>query len=523
MPLNDLDKELVGKQYILEAWKRALSTTADPSGGEWYETRATDDSGDTNGDGKIDRSGLYGGLTDTPASELDIKTDEADIGSLGEPDTLDTKTVKNLNGNNPKLTYKRTWEEKATNSITSEAVKGVDNTTKVTVKSSDLLPIGLDLENSTTATFRWSESETESEEVTDTRTIDLTRDNAIEVPEGKVYRLFVMADKTTATIPFEADITVSGVSETWFDEQEDDDTPEDGPGDEDEPNAEFYNWAANAGEVFDWINKYGIGEQSDLYGSDGNGNGLVTSEGEWTIDNTSNITTEVKDVTAEYTNSAKGKPQPILDFSAEEIDGVGMFYALDGSTEQITGTSDDDMFEGTDANEKFFAYGGNDIIKAGGGNDYIRSLKGGINRFYGHDGDDRLEVASKESGNVLDGGKGNDTLISDAPESILSGGKGNDTLISDAPGNILYGSQGIDRYVFGTASDGGLKNIIVDFDLTEGNEETIEFAASSGVGSFEELEQSITEDGLVLSSGGREIVQLTGINTELNADSFEFV
>lgn len=120
------------------------------------------------------------------------------------------------------------------------------------------------------------------------------------------------------------------------------------------------------------------------------------------------------------------------------------------------------------------------------------------------------------------GSDANDTLISNAPETILSGGKGDDTLISNAPGTILSGGEGNDRYVFKTNSDANTISFIEDFELTQDFAETIEFSDSLGICSFEEIQQNITEDGLIISNEGKEIVQLTNVQTKLDASNFIF-
>lgn len=82
----------------------------------------------------------------------------------------------------------------------------------------------------------------------------------------------------------------------------------------------------------------------------------------------------------------------------------------------------------------------------GAGNDTIYAEVAeesvGVNRIYGHDGDDRLQSVGGD-GNLLHGGKGRDVLI---------GGAGGDTFTGDA---------GADTFVFGTGPGG--RDVVTDF------------------------------------------------------------
>lgn len=84
MALQFLDKRLVGA-YIMDAWQNHFDTEIDPADGQWF----------TNGPDN-NHIGLYGGLTDTLASELIF--DESKQIFTPRQKEIKTATFDNLNG-----------------------------------------------------------------------------------------------------------------------------------------------------------------------------------------------------------------------------------------------------------------------------------------------------------------------------------------------------------------------------------------------------------------------------------------
>lgn len=77
----------------------------------------------------------------------------------------------------------------------------------------------------------------------------------------------------------------------------------------------------------------------------------------------------------------------------------------------------------------------------------------GHSELYGGDGHDRLTVTGG-TGNILDGGTGNDTLVGGDGEDRLIGGEGFDT---------LTGGLGADTFVFNVIETGYRRDIVTDF------------------------------------------------------------
>lgn len=115
-------------------------------------------------------------------------------------------------------------------------------------------------------------------------------------------------------------------------------------------------------------------------------------------------------------------------------------------------------------NDTVFGYSGNDAIYGGDGNDRLDGGAGG-DHLYGGAGNDVIRTGNgdnttlvyawwgtawsfitQESWDYVDGGDGDDRIISDGFDA-LHGGAGNDRFILNGVGNILaYGEDGDDRF-----------------------------------------------------------------------------
>ena len=116
-----------------------------------------------------------------------------------------------------------------------------------------------------------------------------------------------------------------------------------------------------------------------------------------------------------------------------------------------------DLIYGGPGIDIFYDAPGDDIIYAGGGNDYITSGRG-ADKLYGEAGDDTISVALQGGGRLIaDGGSGNDSLYArngGGPNQSVTfiGGDGNDTIGLDgfALDNIINAGRGNDTVFLGS-------------------------------------------------------------------------
>jgi Ca2+-binding RTX toxin-like protein len=106
--------------------------------------------------------------------------------------------------------------------------------------------------------------------------------------------------------------------------------------------------------------------------------------------------------------------------------------------------------DGDDALVSTNPTGGMDTLRGGAGNDSLTQLAGQA-VMEGGDGDDRLDASasSNNSWQMLDGGRGNDTLL---------GGAGDDSLVGGEGADVMDGGSGNDSFWAGagdTVTDGG--------------------------------------------------------------------
>lgn len=139
------------------------------------------------------------------------------------------------------------------------------------------------------------------------------------------------------------------------------------------------------------------------------------------------------------------------------IDGLVLFLDppdqhLSPSDITIEGTNGDDVIIGGGLNESILAYDGVDLVHGGDGNDIISSDDGGGDILYGDAGNDWLS-AWNEDENYLDGGTGDDRLLSHKGDDQLLGGSGNDEFVSLGGNNTMYGEDGNDELVGGVDED----------------------------------------------------------------------
>ncbi|MEM8752415.1 MAG: LamG-like jellyroll fold domain-containing protein, partial [Pseudomonadota bacterium] len=168
---------------------------------------------------------------------------------------------------------------------------------------------------------------------------------------------------------------------------------------------------------------------------------------------------------------------------------------------RLVGTHRGDVMDGKRGKDELISLGGDDFIDGGGGGDRIQAGKGEDTLIGGH-GRDML--IGREHSDELYGGLDNDTLKGGSGDDVLFGGKGFDH---------LYGGAGAD--VFGVG--GGLRDVIYDF------QDGIDvIALESPDTNFSQLRmQKLNNDVVVAYDGGTIQFKNTKIG-ELDANDFMF-
>jgi hypothetical protein len=269
MPLTYLDPGTIGTALSC-AWRTHLGTSESPSNdGKWLTNGANNDG-----------IGLYGGLTDSLPASLTLDTDAATTTTTAL--LCDKSDINNLNGlnaidNSVSLSYLASTTTSETHTVTQSVTLGEKFTlelNQVVAKES--------MEFSLSFTFTSTESETNSTTTTQTETTTVP----VYVPAGKVYQAVLTAEVQQITVPYTCVIKVTGTTETWFNNQVNG----------------HYNYSTDAGTAFGWINSDNCaGTDSSSYSDAGNGTGYVTLTGSVTMNQTVNFSSQVTDVTSQYT------------------------------------------------------------------------------------------------------------------------------------------------------------------------------------------------------------------------------
>ncbi|MEP0848546.1 MAG: hypothetical protein HRF50_17210, partial [Phycisphaerae bacterium] len=103
----------------------------------------------------------------------------------------------------------------------------------------------------------------------------------------------------------------------------------------------------------------------------------------------------------------------------------------------------DDVLEGSRGDDSLIGGGGDDTLIGGRGDDLLDG-GGDDDKLIGGSGNDRLDGGSGED--TLTGGSGNDILVGGTGRDNIRGGSGNDTLDGGAGNDDLRGGSGNDRF-----------------------------------------------------------------------------
>ena len=202
----------------------------------------------------------------------------------------------------------------------------------------------------------------------------------------------------------------------------------------------------------------------------------------------------------------------------------------DSGSDELRGSTDDDIIEGTEGNDTISAFDGNDLINGNAGVDFINA---GLGDDTVNGGDNRDTIEGRAGDDILNGDAGNDTIEGGAGDDTIDGGYGSD---------VIRGGRGDDE-IFG-----GFGARLIDDELVpatdktdiirgEGGEDTLYIWGGGGlaVGGIDDDDNAIPDekDTLVLVTGEAELRDDQGTtdfyalailddDTETRATSTEF-
>jgi hypothetical protein len=276
MALQYLDTRLVGA-YIVDAWQNHFNTEQDPADGQWF----------TNGPGN--NGGLFGKLTDGLASELVFDASKQVFTT--RLFSADSNIVDNRNGLQSKVSTTLTYQYSDSSSVTHSTTSGlkVGSSLKITNKTTLGVPATganettVEVAFSTEYSYSWTDTNTRTK--TETQTVSRTTD--LVVPKGKVYQQVLTCNKDNLTIPFHADIYLTGKSFACF---------------RNPVNGQKI-WEIDAGALCQWINQFGsAAEASSQYGRDPKQpeRGVIALQGTMSAEQSRNFMVYTLDITDKY-------------------------------------------------------------------------------------------------------------------------------------------------------------------------------------------------------------------------------
>ena len=211
-----------------------------------------------------------------------------------------------------------------------------------------------------------------------------------------------------------------------------------------------------------------------LEGKDGNdtldgGSGIDTMVGgrgndSYTVDNVADVIIELpgEGIDRVVASSDYALPPEIENLTLTGTARVGIGNALDNT---ISDNASDNVLSGDGGNDQIIGGTGNDVLDGGLGNDLLFDTQGinvllggdgddqltGVGTLRGGDGNDSLEGFASVGSNILDGGRGNDTIfvhssstgVSAGDTIIFGNGYGKDTVVESDHGNVVQMLPGI--------------------------------------------------------------------------------
>ena len=186
--------------------------------------------------------------------------------------------------------------------------------------------------------------------------------------------------------------------------------------------------------------------------------------------------------------------------------GNDSLYGEAGSDE-LNGEDGDDILEGGDGDDALSGQHGADTINGGAGNDYIEGFDLDISDAAA----EMEEDAPEDSGNILNGGAGDDQIY---------GWTGNDTLTDGTGSDYLAGGEGTDAFII--IADTGSADSIDGFDVAT---ETIDLSDFPAFAEFGDLSSGISQVGsdTEIDLGDGQTLILYGVTASaLDGDNFVF-
>ena len=172
------------------------------------------------------------------------------------------------------------------------------------------------------------------------------------------------------------------------------------------------------------------------------------------------------------------------------LSGAGNDTVLAGAGDDtINAGTGDDQVDGGDGNDSILAEQGDDTVSGGAGDDTIFGFEGS-DSVSGGDGDDFINTRTSpgtglpDAGypgafpddadptndmDTVDGGNGNDTILTGDDDDLIYGGAGNDSIDAGFDDDVVYGGDGDDTVVAGEGNDyveAGLGNDVIYGDDT---------------------------------------------------------
>ncbi|MGS0742573.1 aerolysin family beta-barrel pore-forming toxin [Glaciimonas sp. GG7] len=262
MALTILDQTKVAT-LLSAMWKKHLKTNLDPANND----RA--DGINHNG------VGLCGGLTDsidnTAIFDMHNKN-YSPTQKLAASSVVDNRNGL-VNSTSVTLSYQFTNTVSTTRSVSSVVKAGMTFDFKA---KGDIFGFGVEASTHFAVDYTYTSSDATTS--TQARAQTVTQQVAVDVPANKVYKAVLIAHAQQVDVPYRVNITVSGITETWFEE----------------PVRDHYNWKMDIGPAF--------GHAGDpQYALAANGKGVVMGVGGvLTAQQTTDFVVQIWDITAEY-------------------------------------------------------------------------------------------------------------------------------------------------------------------------------------------------------------------------------
>jgi hypothetical protein len=230
-----------------------------------------------------------GGLTDQLITDLSFSPDQQEFNQTRE--IAASTTLDNRQGllDNTPATQTLEWTIANTSTATHQTSSSIKSgiTDKLTFKGKVGSSVEISNETTINIEYQYSWTDTLSNSLTDTKKFAISI--PFKAPTGKVIKLIVMADTLKLSIPYSAQILLSGQSDANFSK----------------PVQGSTSFSANAGTLCSWIKKYGSAKNDglsfDVDHSDPS-RGIAAMTGTLSAKQSVNFTVVAVDITSSYSS-----------------------------------------------------------------------------------------------------------------------------------------------------------------------------------------------------------------------------